>query len=199
MVWPRYEIVAVLAWAPIVSLSIETLPRLHRVVGVGALIVIAGLKVRHEAQSKAAFEAAVDAFQGQLLALRQTGVPIVFQDYFLQYPVDGASRRGSATRFLDLPDSTIAQLTAMPSWQKRLLIRDRNMVRVHERLFGFPVPATPSQLERSDRFYLFASDDNLPAGYKNSLEFGAKLFPRHRAVRLNEYVTLFERSAYDDR
>ena len=199
VVWPRYEIVAVLAWAPIVSLSIETLPRLHRVVGVGALIVIAGLKVRHEAQSKAAFEAVVDAFQEQVLALRPTGVPIVFQDQFLQYPVDGARRRESVTRFLDLPDSTIDVLTEMPGWQRRLLIRNRDMARIHEQLFGFPVSETPSQLERSDRFYLFASDDALPVGYKTSLEFGRKLFPRHRAVRLNEYVTLFERAAYGGR
>ena len=194
VVWPRYGIVGVLALAPVVALGVETLPRLHRMVVIGALLVIAGFRVNREARTKATFKGAVDAFQGQLLALRQTGVPIVFQSYFLQYPVDGASRRESVTRFLDLPDSTINALRAMPSWQSGLLVRDRNMVRVHERTFGFPLRATQAQLERIERFYLFAADDNLPVGYKNSIEFGKMVFPNHRAVRLNKYVTLFERA-----
>src|SRR5205085_4215062 len=98
VVWPRYGIVGILSWAPLVALAVDSLPRALRVVAIGMFLVIAGFKVDHEIQSKAYFKTVIDAFQEQLQVAKRSGFPIVFQSYFLQYPVDGGSRRESATR-----------------------------------------------------------------------------------------------------
>ena len=193
VVWPRYAIVAVLSWAPILALAIDTLPRLARGAVLALFVVIAGFTVERELRSKAYFKEVIDAYQSQLEVAKKSGFPIIFQSYFLMYPVDGQSRRESVARFLDLPDSTMNAMEFLPPAQKSLMIRDRNMVRIHKDMFGFPVPITQATLDTVKRFYLFTTDDGLPAGYQNSVFFGEKIFPHHQGVRVSGLVTLFQR------
>lgn len=194
VVWPRYAIVAVLSWAPVVALAVESLGRIGR----GAVLTLFLLLVYHtaerEVRSKRNFSSAIDAYTSDLAQAKRANIPIVFQNYFIMYPVDGASRRQSVARFLDLPDSSIASLARMPEWQRKLLVRDRNMVRVHEGTFGFPVPMTQARLDSTPSFYLIAADRALPVGYQDAIAFGKVVFPRHQAVRRSPLVTIFQRT-----
>ena len=193
VVWPRYAIVAVLAWAPILALAIDTLPRVARGATLALFVVIAGFTVDHEVRVKAYYKVVIDAYQAQFEVTKRSGIPIIFQSYFLMYPVDGQSRRESVGRFLDLSDSTMNSMQFLPAAERALMIRDRNMVRIHENLFGFPVPITQAALDTVKRFYLFGSDDGFPTGYQNSIFLGETLFPHHQGVRMSGLVTLFIR------
>jgi hypothetical protein len=192
----RYAIVAVLAWAPLVALAITSLSRLVQSAAVAALVVLAVLGVQRVIIEKREFAAVVASNSTVFERAKAMQLPIVFWGLHNIYPVAGPQRSPrTLARYLDLPDSSITALfpsDAMGPVRKKYRL-DRDQARGHARTYGFPILATQAQLDSSPRFLLLAADLTLPGGYKRPETFGRALFPRHRVVRINETLSLFER------
>ena len=194
---PRYAILAVAATPLVVGMAMETIGRVGRV---AVAIVFAALVVGfldREFRQVSFSEQVLNEYDA---ALREghkldPNLPLVFQSYFILYPIDGNARRETVARVLDIPDAALDALypdTSLAA-EKRRLKTDRMMVRLHEAGFGFPRAITVDSLRATPRFALLARDAELPYGHRNSLELGAKLFPEHKGTRLSHIVTLFER------
>jgi hypothetical protein len=192
----RYAIVAVLAWAPLVALAITSVSRLVQSAAVAALVVLAVLGVQRVIAEKREFAAVVASNSAVFERAKAMQLPIVFWGLHNIYPVAGPQRSPrTLARYLDLPDSSITALfpsDAMGPVRKKYRL-DRDQARGHARTYGFPILATQAQLDSTTRFLLLAADLTLPGGYKRPETFGRALFPRHRVVRINETLSLFER------
>lgn len=195
---PRYAIVAALATAPVVALAFETLGR----VGKAALALVFALFVigfaDREVRQVRYSESVLDEYETALREVHQINpsLPLVFQSYFVLYPVDGNARRQSIGRVLELSDAALDSMypdSALIAEKSRLKT-DRTMVRLHESGFGFPRVVTMDQLRTEPRFVLMARDEDLPYGHRNAIELGKKIFPTHVGRRMSNVVTLFERS-----
>ena len=195
---PRYAILAAMAAPLLVAMAFETIGRIGRI---AIAVVFAGLvigfldrefrQVRFSEQVLNEYDAALR--EGHRL---DPTLPLVFQSYFILYPIDGNARRETIARVMEIPDSALDVMypdTALAA-EKRRLKTDRMMVRLHEKGFGFPRVITVDSLRASPRFALLARDAELPYGHRNSLELGTKLFPEHKGTRLSHLVTLFERA-----
>ena len=195
---PRYAILAAVAAPLLVAMAFETI---GRVVRVSIAIVFAGMvmgfldrefrQVRFSEQVLGEYDAALR--EGHRL---DPSLPLVFQSYFILYPIDGNARRESVARVMEIPDAALDLMypdTALAA-EKRRLKTDRMMVRLHEEGFGFPRVITVDSLRASPRFALLARDAELPQGHRNSVALGATLFPEHKGTRLSHLVTLFERA-----
>lgn len=191
---PRYAIVSVLFAVPIVALAGETLPRWLRVAAALVVALLFAQSVSRALRGARYFEAVMDTYAGLVQRLEAEKVPMVFQTYFIMYPVDGAAKDRSVIRLLDLPDSTINKLVpdSVAGRADRAKLRlDRNQARLHNRAFGFPVIMTQAQLDTTPRFFFFARDADLTAHFTNAVALGQAMFPRHRVERVHEYVTMF--------
>lgn len=193
----RYAIVAVLAWAPLVALAFASLGRIARWAAIAALVVFVALGVQGVVAEKREFAAAVAANAAVFERAKAMQLPIVFWGLHNIYPVAGPQRSPrTLARYLDLPDSSITALfpsDAMGPVRKKYRL-DRDQARGHASTYGFPILATQAQLDSSSSFLLLAADFSLPGGYKRPEMFGRAVFPRHRVVRLNETLSLFQRT-----
>jgi hypothetical protein len=184
---PRYAISSVLLAAPIVALAAETLKPYLRVLLTAVFVLLLVRRMEREIVNARFFAQTTDLYAELVAQLKPQNAPIVFQSYFMMYPVDGQARRNSVIRVLDLPDSTIRSIfPASPDYEPRIakMRLDRNQARLHHRGFGFPIPATKAQLDTTKRFYMMGPEMQ---------ELGQILFPNHRHARLHELVTVFER------
>ena len=193
----RYGIAAVAAWAPLVAIALTLAGSVVRVAGVAGLamiMLINGARARSErgefadrvARDAAAFEES-----------KSRGLPIVFWGLHSIYPVAGPQRSPSTlARYLDLPDSTFTALFPADAMEpvRRKYLLDRDQARGHARTYGFPRLAPQAELDTTRAFLLLVEPLGLPGGYKRPESFGRAIFPAHRVTRVNELVTLFERS-----
>ena len=193
---PRYAIVSVLFAAPIVALAADTLRPYQRTVLTLVFALLFAQSVSRALRGSRYFEAVMDTYAGLVQRLKAENVPLVFQTYFIMYPVDGAAKERSVISVLDLPDSTIFALIpdsiAGRAGRDKLRL-DRNQARLHNRGFGFPVIKTQAELDTTPRFFFFARDADLTAGFTNAVALGQAMFPRHRVERVHDYVVMFTR------
>ena len=184
---PRYAITSVLLAAPVIAFAADLVKPWVRVALAGIFALLLTERMDREINNARYFATTTNVYADLVSELRKQNAPIVFQSYFMMYPVDGQARRQSVISVLDLPDSTIRSLfppgpEAEPRIAKMRL--DRNQARLHNRGFGFPIIATKAQLDTTRVFYM------LGPGMQ---ELGQVLFPRHRNARIHELVTVFER------
>ena len=194
---PRYAIASVLFAAPIVALAAESLRPYQRVILTLVFGVALAQQLNRDIRSKRYFAEVTNTYAALLSQVSHQTAPIVFQTYFLMYPVDGQARTASRVRVLDLPDSTIRALlpdSAGMASRIRKVRLDRNQARLHYRQFGFPIPITQAQLDSAPQFFFFGRDVDLTAQFSSVPALLQQLFPRHRVVRLNDFVTMAQRA-----
>ena len=183
---PRYAIVSVLLAAPIIAFAADLVKPWQRVVLAAVFAFLLTQRMAREIRNANYFATTTNVYADLVGELRKQHAPIVFQSYFMMYPVDGLARRQSVISVLDLPDSTIRSLfPPTPDNEPRIakMRLDRNQARLHNRGFGFPIIATKAQLDTTRLFYLMGPDMQ---------ELGRVLFPRHRNARIHELVTVFQ-------
>jgi len=192
----RYAIVATLAWAPLVAVAVARLEPRFQDACVAAVALVLVVVAQRAVTEKREYADLVRANTAAFEKAKMMNLPVVFLGLHAIYPVAGPVRSAqSLARDLDLPDSTIAALfpsEPMAPIRKKYRL-DRDQARGHERIYGFPILATQAQLDTTSRFILLATDASLPGGYKSPQLFGRALFPRHRAVRIDSTLSLFER------
>ena len=194
---PRYGIVAALAWAPLVAMAVASLGRVARGAVLVLLVTMLCLGAKRAIADKQEF---ADLFAVLTAAYEQAKVehvPIVFTSMHVIYPTAGLQRSDTMpARYLDLPDSTIAALFPAPGMEpiRKKIRLDRDQARGHARTYRFPILATQAQLDTTRRFFLLATDISLPGGYKSAGLYGRALFPKHRVVRINQVLSVFERA-----
>lgn len=194
---PRYAIVALLAAAPVIAMGLQVIGR----VGYGVVVAVFALWAIGFADKELGYAQYTNGLMSEYtrqfrqMSARYPHIPIVFNSYFNLYSVDGMSRQQSVARVMDLPDSTVAALFPEPSQveDKRRMLVNRGAVRLHQRGFGFPRTVAQADMDTMPRFFLFSTDQDLPLGHQNSIEYGRQLFPRHQPRRLSDIVTFFER------
>lgn len=183
---PRYAIVSVLFAAPIIAFAAELEKPWVRVALAGIFAMLLVERMDREINNANYFATTTNVYADLVAELRKQNAPIVFQSYFMMYPVDGQARRQSVISVLDLPDSTIRSLfPPTPDYEPRIakMRLDRNQARLHNRGFGFPIIATKAQLDTTRLFYMMGPDMQ---------QLGQILFPRHRNARIHELVTVFQ-------
>lgn len=193
---PRYGIVTVLAWAPLMALAVATLGRDARIVVALFLVGVLGLTVRRIITEKREYASAVAANAAAFEQAKAMNAPIVFWGMHNIYPVVGPRRSDhERARYLDLPDSTIAAMFPQErlGWLRNNMRIDRDQARSHERVYGFPTMAPQAQLDTTPRFLLVGADEGRPRLYERVDVFAAKLFPRHRLTRLSPNLALLQR------
>lgn len=194
---PRYAIVAALAWGPLMAMAAASLGRAARFAVAMLAAVLLAVGVQRTIADKQEFADLFAAIGSAFAEAKAAQLPIAFTSLHIAYPVAGPERSPrSPVRYLDLPDSTIAALfpaEGMEPVRKKLRL-DRDQARGHARAYGFPILGTQAQLDTTRRFFLLATDVSLPGGYKDAKVYGGALFPRHRVTRLNEFLSLFERT-----
>ena len=197
----RYAIVAVLAWAPLVALALTSLNLMARAAALGGLFLLLILTGSRSISARQEFAADVTAGMTAFEEGRSRALPVVFWGLHSVYrvapPVPPSPGVPAGARYLDLSDSAFVALfpgDAMEPVRKKYR-SDRDLARGHARTYGFPVLATPAQLDSMPRFLLLAGELSLPGGYKRPEVFGRALFPRHRVSRVGDMLSLFERES----
>lgn len=199
--WPRYGIVAVLAWAPLVALTAQLAGVWPARAMIALTLSLWFINYTREAQYKRAFAVGVERLLASVRQAQSLGVPVVFQSMHAMYAAASADwDHRSSTSFLELPDSTLDAIFPrggrFEALHKALRV-ERDVARVHSRRFGFPRLSAQAALDSLSRFVLVASDDNLPPGYAGVEGIALAVFPRHRLARLAPGLLLFERAARD--
>ena len=195
---PRYAAVALLAAAPVIALALQVIGR----AGYAVIVLVFAVWVYGFADKELGYARYTDQLMGEYtrqfnqMRVRYPHIPIVFNSYFNLYSVDGMSRQQSVARVMDLPDATVDALfpDATQREDKRRMLVNRGAVRLHQRGFGFPRTVAQSDMDTMPRFFFFSTDEDLPLGHQNSIEYGRKLFPGHRPRRLSAVITFFERA-----
>lgn len=194
----RYAIPAVLAWGPFVAFGMDLLGRWP---ARAFAILLAGfwfVSFTREAGRKRAFALGVAQEARTIRQAESMGLPVVFQSLHTMYPTVAANRaHGSASVFLDLPDSTLnALIPASGRWYQlnKGIWLERDFARVHAARFGFPTLATQAALDTTERFLFMASDARLPRGVNDVTALARAAFPHHQIARVTENLLLLERS-----
>jgi len=192
---PRYNIVAALALAPLVALAVHELPRVAKAAAFALLIVPLVTTTKSQLRNWRGFAEGVAAQVKSWEYARTVGVPVVFASLHEMYQVLGA-RRGEPmpARFLELSDSTIRALYPSDrlAWLRNLRGVEVRSGVSHSRVYGFPPVVRQAELDTMKLFVLFAHDLMVTGGAKQSENWGRVAFPRHRVVRINEHVSMFE-------
>lgn len=187
----RYAIVSALLAAPVVALASEVFRPALRAVFAIAVALTSALIVGQAVRGAQFFSITFNTFAAVQKELESEKVPLVWPSLFLSYPVDGGARRDAPSRVLELPDSTIQALRVDTAISNKIRF-DRNLARLHNSVFGYPILITQSQLDTTPRFYVFARRVDMPPSLPLSV-LGRKLFPNHTGERVNAYVTMFTR------
>jgi len=192
---PRYSIAALLAWAPVVALAVQSIGRIAR--GFFFVVLLLFLWVSLVDLTIEATRFIYSASGGKTALARACGMnlPVVFQVRHLMYPsTDGASRRWARcdTRYLAVPSATLDRMFR-GGYLSRFFRFENEIARLHERLYGYPKVAAQAQLDSVPRFLLVGWDDSFPAGYKSVEHFGGAVFPNHHITRISEDLALLER------
>jgi hypothetical protein len=194
---PRYGIVAVLAWAPLVALAAASVGRVARAAVLALMVLMLCLGAKRAIAEKQEFADLFAVLTAEYEQAKAEHVPIVFTSMHIIYPTAGLQRSDTMpARYLDLPDSTIMALFPAPGMEpiRKKIRLDRDQARGHARTYRFPILATQAQLDTTRRFFLLATDISLPGGYKSAALYGRALFPRHQVRRLNSVLSIFERA-----
>jgi hypothetical protein len=162
----RFAIPTLLFWGPMVALSMDRVPRLARIIVLEVLIVVAGLgtrayvmAARQTTNDLAADVAALDALGGDETVAFRTRHRL----YPIAYPLGGKRHVPRPTLgFIDFDDSTARQVGGPVSGPTsvRFLTLERDVARVHTRLYGFPLMLPVDRLRGNDRFYMLDEDDS---------------------------------------
>jgi hypothetical protein len=194
---PRYAVVTVLAWAPLVATACFVAGRWATR---GLCLVLIwfwlGAYVR-EARAKTAFGQTIAREQLQYEQARRSGLPLIVQSMHVMYPLIGSAPRESSAMFLALSDSAFRALwdgTSHIGQANRGVVLERDLARVHFARWGFPRLVTPGALDTAGSFLLLASEWRRPAGFASMEHFAARVFPQRRIKRLLPDLYLLERA-----
>jgi hypothetical protein len=193
----RYGLVAVLAWAPLVGLAADTLGRGARAAVVLLLAFVAYGSFAATIAQQRTYADQMRANQTAFERAKSMNVPVVFQKQHLIFPLAGPQRSpGMLARYLVVPDSTLMALYPSDrfAWLRRQFQVERDQSRLHEKLYGFPILATRAALDTTPMFLVFATDFQIRGGWRQAELWGSIVFPHHRVRRLDDFVTLFERT-----
>jgi hypothetical protein len=195
---PRYAVVAVLAWAPLVATACLVAGRWStRGLCLALVWFWLGAYVR-ETRAKTAFGQTIAREQRQYDQARRSGLPVVVQSMHVMYPLIGSEPRESPAMFLTLSDSAFRTMwgdTSRLGQANRGVVLERDLARVHFARWGFPRLVTPAALDTADSFLLLASDWRRPAGFASMERFATRVFPHRRIKRLLPDLYLLERTA----
>lgn len=195
----RYNIPAVLAWAPLIALGAEAIGRWPSRLLAAWLLWLWLPGYAREARRKRAFDVGVRQAATSYRKATESNVPVVFMSMHTLYAVSALHpKERSSLAFLELTDSTLFALFGGDARFQRLnkgVHVEMDVVRVHARRFGFPQVAKQSYLQLAPRFALVAPAPDLPSGYSTVEAYGRALFPGHCVHTVAEGVTLFVRSA----
>jgi hypothetical protein len=199
-VLPRYSTVAALAWGPWVAFSLASLGLGAGYVARIALAWFWFVSYTNAVHDRAEFATAMRQTDSGIKQLEASGLPVVFQSIHVLYPLRALSPvRDSSALFLELPDSTFRALFPLETQREVLnrgLVIDRDMTRIHARLYGFPRSAAQTTLDSTPRFLLVAPEQWLPKGVWPVERFGRLVFPHHRGRRIHPDILLLERQPF---
>jgi hypothetical protein len=191
---PRYAITTVLAWAPLIAVVVQMLPRVAR----GVVVTLLGFSVLLQLGGQLSVQRQVDRIvtMDRLLlreACRSTeGVAFVTRAQMYYYVEE--LRDCPRGAFLVLPQEMLARLFVGPN--ARVQARHRmegEFARLHERLYGFPATTTPARLDSLSNFVVMAEPWSVPRDEAGREFFSPVVFPNHRAAPLNGNGTLYTR------
>jgi hypothetical protein len=194
---PRYALVSLFAWAPLVAIAAKSLGIAGRSVATAILLAALGSRILLTAKDKLDHAIAVAIAKQNLGMACRAGVPVVFQSRHVIYPVIGDSpSQCPHARFLVLTDSTINRL--LPggppfSFSRRFQRFEREYAGHHERIYGFPRSVSEAQLDSVPEFFLLASGPNLPPGYHDVDRFVAAVFPGRQTIHYSTSMALVKR------
>ena len=180
---PRYGLTAVLAWAPLVSLAVQMLPRAARV----ACVFLLSLGVLLQIGSQLGVQRGVNemvANDGRLLrdaCASKAGVAFVTRVQMYYY-TDELRQSCSQGAYLILPPETLARLFAGPNaFAQRQHRTEAEFALLHQRLYGFPRTVTPAQLDSLPHFVVMVEPWSIPRDAAGREFFSRVVFPRHQA------------------
>jgi len=194
---PRYALVTLFAWAPLVAIAAKSLGIAGRSVATAILLAALGSRILLTAKEKLDFAIGVATAKQNLELACGAGLPIVVQSRHVLYPVMADSPTACPhVRFLVLSDSTINRiLPGGPpfSFTRRFQRFEREFAGHHERIYGFPRSVSEAQLDSVPEFFLLASGPNLPPGYDNVERFVAAVFPNRQTTHYSSGIALVKR------
>lgn len=194
---PRYALVSLFAWAPLVAIAAKSLGVAGRSVATALLLALLGSRILLTAKEKLDYQIGVAIAKQNLDLACRAGVPVVFQSRHVMYPVIGDSPTPCPhARFLVLSDSTINRMLPggpPTSFTRRFLRFEREYAGHHGRIYGFPRSVSEAQLDSVPEFFLLASGVNLPAGYHDVDRFVAAVFPNRQTTRYSTSIALVKR------
>ncbi|HEX7938514.1 MAG TPA: hypothetical protein VF483_05940 [Gemmatimonadaceae bacterium] len=186
---PRYNLPAVLAWAPLCAVAAALLGRWPQRAAALALawLWLAGYSA--ESIRKRRFDTAVHQLASALHQASSLGMPVVFANMHSLYAVSAlAGVDRSAIAFLEITDSTTSQRLS-----KGALI-ERDVVRVHAHRFQFPKLVRQDDLRTAPRFAVVGLEPNLLDGYSSDVfAYGRIAFPGFCPAEQGQEVTVFVR------
>jgi hypothetical protein len=191
----RYALTSVLAWAPLVALALQLLPRSLGIVAVvllsGRILLSVGGQVGLERQV-----ASIIARDRALLTQMCRAGPVVFVTRLqMYYHTDLLRERCPQAKYLVLPQRALDRLYFGPNEFAQPRFRtEAEFALLHTRLYGYPGTVTPAQLDSLPHFVVMAEPSSLPRDASGHEFFSRIVFPRHRATPLNGNGTLYERA-----
>lgn len=193
---PRYALPSLLLMAPLVAFGFARSSPLARV-GVGVLILGSGVAgIRRLANNNHAFVAEVHRWEDALRAPVAAGTLVVSTTRHPLYALVGDDPAlGRAIRFVDLPDPAATQALAPGSeaaLARDLYVIERDMARVHQRLYGFPRLLPVAELRRVDRVILLSQVHALTT--ENVARFGREWMPGYTVREMAPGVHEFSRA-----
>ncbi len=194
---PRYTITALLAWAPLLALAAQSLPRWPRAAAVAWVGFSLLLVLGRATGEQRVWSIYIANGVSQLRQACRMNLPVLFQSRQLMYPVALQHRdECRLARVLEFGDPALDLLypagSPMTPWRRFTRV-EGEFARMHERLYGFPLVSNLADLDTVPRFVFVSSNNTLPAGYRDIRSFGPVAFPHHRFRRVGEVLTLFER------
>ena len=191
----RYSITTLLAWAPLVAIAVHSYGKIVRSVFYVVLLFFLWVSTLQMALEASRFAYSAGVGKRALAQACGMNLPVVFEVRHLMYPsTSGSSRRWARcdTRYLAMSNASLDRMFPRSNMPRFFRI-ENEFALLHGRLYGYPRVSTQAQLDSAPRFLLVGWDDSFPIGYKNVEKFGQAVFPHHRATRVNEDLTLFER------
>lgn len=185
----RYAIVGILGLGPVVAVGISKLDRRWHVFMVAACVALAGIVVNRRANRVQTLERQLVALDHALTSRVGPGALIVSDERHTLYPLSQrmSGQLAGEIVYAEVADSMRARLRDFD-------IVERDVARVHARLYGLPALQRVEALRLVDHFWLVSRD--------NSETTGTRWFPEHEArhVAPDLYeMTLANRTTFSSR
>jgi hypothetical protein len=168
---PRYSIVAVLAWCPVIAWAVAGLPKKLQVSACALLLAGSLMRLKSAADDGLANEALVNADSAAIGPVLRQGSTVLLDSRRGLYPLMSRVSRQANLVYLDLSTLT----------KSKLLIVERNAAAIHHRLYGAPAIATPEELQTVPGVYFYLDSRENAQSAEQTL---ARAFPQRTIVRV---------------